>query len=297
MKKYIGVDLGGTMVRTALVTEDGEILQILDSPSHAQEGPRRVIDNLLGMLAQLPLDEVEGIGIGVPGPVDPVKRVMTLSSNIKDMAFYPIADELEETLGKPVVINNDANAAGLAEAVLGAGKGYPVVFYITQSTGIGGALIIDGHAVSGRRGYGGEIANLIIKDNAESINGLNPGAVESEASGTAIGRKGAERLGEAGNTAKKVFALAKENNPVALKLIDEMAYDMARLMSAITCVAAPDCFVIGGGVSHAADQYFDQMKAYLNTLVHENNRDIPVFRAECPEPGVIGAAMLARMEL
>ena len=297
MKKYLGIDLGGTNVRAAAVDEEGNILQIVDAPSLAAEGPDRVTGNILSLLKQFDLAEIEGIGIGVPGPVDEKSNMMTMSTNLPGMAFYPLAQKIEEATGKKVVVNNDANVAGVAEAAVGAGKGHKVVYYFTQSTGIGGALVIDGHIVTGRNGYAGEIGNIVVKDTDVVYNHLHPGAVENEASGTAIGRKGKEIFGEAGDSSKKVFDLARNGDEKALAIIDDMAKDVGRMMGTIALVVAPDCFVIGGGCAKSSDLYFDKLVKYMNEYVHQGMKDTPVFKALCKEPGVIGAAMLAKAEL
>ena len=166
------------------------------------------------------LKGVSGIGIGVPGPVDTVKGTMIMATNLPGFEDYPICDKLSERFGLPVFIDNDANVAGLAEAILGAGKDYPTCYYVTISTGIGGAFIADGKLISGGRGHAGEIGNIIVKNNGYKFGSLNPGAAEGEASGTAITRKGKELLGEDKvNHAGDVFKLASEGNLKAQSIV------------------------------------------------------------------------------
>ena len=163
MKTVIGIDLGGTNVRVAKITENGEVLQELKSPSYGMEGPEKVTSNIIDLVKQIEdYKSCVGIGVGVPGPVDTVNRVMKLSSNLKGFTDYPLAKIMEEELGLPTYLDNDANVAGLAEARVGAGKGLPIVYYVTISTGIGGALVVDGKLVSGGRGHAGEIGNIIV---------------------------------------------------------------------------------------------------------------------------------------
>ena len=163
MKTYIGIDLGGTNVRVAKVTEFGEVLSQVKGPSFGMEGPTKVMSNLKEMVREIPgWKECSAIGVGVPGPVDKKSGSMVLSTNLKGFTGYPFADELSKEFGMPAFVDNDANVAGLAEALVGAGKDKNVVFYVTISTGIGGALIVNGKTVSGKHGFGGEIANIII---------------------------------------------------------------------------------------------------------------------------------------
>lgn len=293
MKTYIGIDLGGTNVRVAKVSHDGKILHEIKRPSYAQDGPEKVMSNLIEMIYQIPnYGEVNGIGIGVPGPVDTVHGKMILATNLPGFEGYPIVEKIYNEFKIPTYLDNDANVAGLAEALVGAGKGLPIVYYVTHSTGIGGALVVDGKVVSGKNGHAGEIANIVIDRNREKVNYLNVGAVENEASGTAIIRKAQERINKDITSAQEVFALAQEGDTEAAKIIDEMSYDFAMMLAAIAHVVDPYCFVLGGGVTKSREYYFDKIKEYYNTLVHEKMKDVEIRMAELDEPGIVGAAML-----
>lgn len=295
MKYYIGIDLGGTNVRVAKIDEDGNVLQDIIKPSHGLEGPRELVrDTIFSMLDEIEdLDKCEGIGIGAPGAIDSERKVMTISSNIVGFKDYPLANMIEEKYKLPCYIDNDANVAGLAEALMGSGKGLPIVYYLTHSTGIGGALIVDGKIVSGKNGYAGEVANIIIDRNRKKINNLNIGAVENEASGTAIMRKAKEIYSNDIQT-REVFEKAINGDTKAIELIDEVCKDFAQLLSTIAHVVDPYCFIIGGGVSKASDYYFPIVKKYYNSMVHENMKDVPILRASLKEPGVLGAALLVK---
>jgi len=300
MNYYIGIDLGGTNVRVAKVDEDGKIVQDVIAPSYGLEGPQKIESNILDLLKQFDLNDVKSIGLAIPGPVDGEKNVITQATNIPGCENYPFADNMQKVTGVPVFLDNDANAAGLAEAVLGSGKGYNVVYFLTHSTGIGGGLIINGHVIQGHKGYAGEVANVIVDPTAkqfENYKHLNRGGVETIASGTAIGLFGKEKLGEAGDSSRKVFALAKEGNAVAQEIIDKMAKDFATCLSAISAIVAPDCFVIGGGCSHSSDQYFDKIRENFKTMAHPGMREVPILKATLEEPGVLGAAMIGKSNI
>ena len=255
MKYYIGVDLGGTNVRTLLVDENGESYSEVRGATEREQGPDYVCEKIIKQIESLDysvcggLKGVEGIGIGVPGPVDTIRKVMTLSSNLPGFTEYPIAKELEDEFNMPVYVDNDANVAGLAEALVGAGKLQPIVYYVTISTGIGGALVVNGRVVSGKSGYAGEVGNLVVDKRREKVNHLNIGAVECEASGTAIVRKaraifGEDKIRHAGD----LFELAQNNNEEAIKLVDQMTTDLAYMFSYVGLICDPCVFVIGGGV-------------------------------------------------
>jgi len=300
MNYYVGIDLGGTNVRVAKVDEEGKIVQDVIAPSRGKEGPEAIEENILELLSQFDLGDVKSIGLAIPGPVDGEKNVITLATNIPGCEGYPFAENMEKATGIPVYLDNDANAAGLSEALLGSGKGYNVVYYLTHSTGIGGALIIDGKVISGHRGYAGEVANVIVDPDAKQYpvyRQLNRGAVEAVASGTALGLIGRELIGEEADSARKVFILASEGDETAMAIVDRMAKNLATCMSAIAAICAPDCFVIGGGCTHSSVLYFDKLKNYYRSMVHEGMQDVPILKASLEEPGMIGAAMLGRSHL
>ena len=300
MNYYVGIDLGGTNVRVAKVDEQGKIVQDVISPSYGLEGPKKIESNILELLKQFDLSDVKSIGLAIPGPVDGEKNVITQATNIPGCENYPFADNIQKVTGVPVFLDNDANAAGLAEAVLGAGKGYNIVYYLTHSTGIGGGLIINGHVIQGHKGYAGEVANVIVDSNAKRFDNyshLNKGGVETVASGTAIGLFGKDILGEKGDSARKVFALAKDGDKDAQAIIDKMSKDFATCLSAISAIVAPDCFVIGGGCSHSSDQYFDKIRENFIAMAHPGMREVPILKATLQEPGVLGAAMIGKSHL
>ena len=300
MNYYIGIDLGGTNVRICKVDEQGKIVQDVKSVSYGLEGPKRIEENILELLKQFDLSDVKSIGFAIPGPVDGERNVITQATNIPGCENYPFADNIHKVTNIPVFLDNDANAAGLAEALLGAGRGYNVVYYLTHSTGIGGGLIIDGKIIQGHKGYAGEVANVIVDPTGpyySNYHHLNRGGVETLASGTALGLIGKDKIGENGDSAKKVFALATDGNEVAKEIVDKMAKDFATCLSAISAIVAPDCFVIGGGCTNSSELYFDKLREYFKSMVHEGMREVPILKAELAEPGVLGAAMIGKSHL
>lgn len=294
MKTYIGVDLGGTNVRVAKVSENGEILEVVKKSTEINLGVDHVIDRIVSMIKSIDgYEKCGGVGMGVPGPVDTVNGVMMLATNLPGFEGFPMVKTISERVGLPVYADNDVNVACLAESYHGAGKGLPICYYVTISTGIGGAFSVNNHLVSGKAGYAGEIGDLIIDRNRERVNYLNIGAVENEASGTAITRKGKAVFGDdkiqhAGN----VFDLAREGDERALKIVDEMAYDLAQMFSSIALIIDPHVFVVGGGCMKSKDVFFDKTIEYFKSMVHVGMRDVKFVQAELEEPGLVGAAML-----
>ncbi|NBK97101.1 MAG: ROK family protein [Erysipelotrichia bacterium] len=293
MKKYISVDLGGTNIRAAIVDEKGTILQMHKDSSEAEKGVEHVMNTMIRLIESLDgYEKCEGIGLGIPGPIDTVNGKIIVSTNLPKLIGYPIAEHIEKHFHKPVFMDNDVKVAALGEAVLGGGKGYPIVYYVTISTGIGGALVIDQKVISGQNGHAGEVGNISVDRQGKKYNILNAGAVENEASGTAITRIGKEVFGEGIQNAGDVFALARENNEEAIKIVDKMAYDLAMMFSAIAHIVDPHIFVVGGGVMKAKDVFFDKMEKYYREMIHVGMQPVKFVKAQLEEPGIVGAAML-----
>lgn len=294
MKTYIGVDLGGTNVRAAIVDEKGNILEMKKTSTEINKGTTHVMTKIKDLIRSLDgYEKTNGIGLGVPGPVDTVNKVMVLASNLPGFEGYPIAKEIEEEFNIPTYIDNDANVAGLGEAYQGAGRGCNPVYFVTVSTGIGGAMIVDGKVVSGKHGHAGEVGNLIVDRYREKINHLNAGAAECEASGTAVTRKGQAVFGDSIEHAGHVFDLARNNDPKALEIVDNMAYDLATMFSFIGHIVDPEVIVIGGGVmTKSKDVFFEKMEKDYRGMIHPGMQPVKFAEAELEEPGIIGAAML-----
>lgn len=305
MEYYIGIDLGGTNVRTLLVDENGKSYSEVKDSTQREEGPDFVCQKIIRQIESLDtsicggLEKVRGIGIGVPGPVDVENGVMIMATNLPGFENYPICQKISDKFNLPVFIDNDANVAGLAEAILGAGKNYNTCYYVTISTGIGGAFIVDKKLVSGGRGHAGEIGNIIVKNNGYKFGGLNPGAAEGEASGTAITRKGKAIIGDDKvNHAGDVFRLAHEGDLKAQSVVDEVVSELATMFANIAHTVDPHCFVIGGGVMKSKEYFFEELQKQFTNKIHVGMRGhIPMLETEIEDCGAIGAAMLPMSRL
>ena len=269
MKYFIGIDLGGTNVRTLLVDENGTTYSEVKDNTERDNGPDYVCTKIIRQIESLDttvcggMKGVSGIGIGVPGPVDTVKGAMIMATNLPGF------------------------------------ENYPTCYYVTVSTGIGGAFIVDGKLVSGGRGHAGEIGNIIVKNNGYKFGTLNPGAVEGEASGTAITRKGKELLGEdIVNHAGDVFRLADEGDLKAQSIVEECISQLATLFANIAHTVDPHCFIIGGGVMKSKDYFYDKLVEQFNSKIHVGMQGhIPLLTTKLEDCGAIGAAMLPMSRL
>ena len=237
-------------------------------------------------------EAAEFIGIGCPGPLDVLEGVILKPTNFPDWDGVPLQRLIADATGKPVLIDNDANVAALAESLFGAGKGLPIVQYITLSTGVGGGLVINGQVVIGRTSSTGEIANIII----QSVGGyahsqLNAGSFESLASGEALPRI-AQKHGLELTSAADIFAAYTEGDVQARVVMTEYVDNIARGMQAIGQTLDPHIFVLGGGVMQQAEILLPLIQEAYHTYVYDVMAGTPIVAATLEEPGVVGAAFL-----
>ena len=295
MKKFIGIDLGGTNVRTAMIDEEGKVLDVNKSASNPELGPEHVVDTIAALVKQLDhYEEAVSAGIAVPGLIDPEAGTITAANNLALLVDYPLTASLSQQLhGIPVYLANDGKAAAVGEALAGAGKGKSVVYYITVSTGIGGAAVIDGQVLMGRHGFAGEVGNMIVNQRDDKAGIMNKGAVETSASGTALTRKGQKRIDPSIQHAGQVFDLAMQKNEQAMQIVDEMTEDLSTLLSSVALVMDPDVIVLGGGVMKGKDVFFSDLKNKWQDKIFDAMKDTPLVEAGLDEPGIIGAAMYA----
>ena len=295
MKYSVGIDVGGTNIRIAIVDEDGNLYDVIKQSTKAKniEGLKAQILELIS-LVDLKKYNVCGIGIGVPGPVKPDGTVIYIP-NLNISESFNLKEMIEKETNLPVYVGNDANVAGLAEAFVGNGKGYNVVQYITMSTGIGGGLIINKKMITGANGLAQEIGSMIVKNGgrAPSIYKAK-GCIEGEASGTMLSLN-AVVLGLDCQNAGDVFRLASEGNVVAFSLKEEFVSNIAAFIGSIVAYMEPDIFVLGGGLMKSKDYFLDEVIKKVDDYVYESLKgNIKIVCAKYDQDcGIIGAAMQA----
>lgn len=296
MTYTIGIDLGGTNVRTALVDKTGNIYTEIIRATDAEKGPAHVINKIKSMIySLLEKKPASAIGIGSPGPLDPKTGIILSPPNLPGWNAVPLTAEIQQEFQLPVFLDNDANAAALAETMLGAGKGYESVFYITISTGVGGGFVLRNQVVQGCNGYAGEIGNMIILPDGPSHPSLNAGCLEVLASGTAIAQRGRKLLGIQGD-AGEVFKLMKEGNSKAKSIVEETINYLAIGIANIIHMVNPDIIVLGGGVMKSQEVVLPLLEAKVKTYVYPQLSEfIKLLPASLgTKAGVIGAALLPR---
>lgn len=267
MKYCFGVDIGGTTVKLGLFTTDGEIVDKWEIKTRTENQGEAVLPDIAEALKEkleekkIGRDEVEGIGVGVPAPVD-AEGVVQNTANL-GWGYKEVKREMEELSGMRAEIGNDANVAALGEMWLGAGKGRKNIVMVTLGTGVGGGIIIDGKPLVGAHGAGGEIGHLCVNyEETDHCGCGNTGCLEQYASATGITRLANIRLAkddaksvlrEQEVSAKTVFDAVKAGDAVAKEIAEEFGKYLGHAMANLAAVADPSAIVIGGGVSKAGE--------------------------------------------
>lgn len=297
-KYWIGIDFGGTNIRVGLFNNKGSLIKELRTKTEAPKGPQYIIEKLQNTIEIIKENkDIGGIGIGMPGPLNPYEGVVLSPVNLPDWDSVPLASILSKQFHVPCYIENDCNVAALAEALEGAGKGYPIVFYLTVSTGVGGGLCINGDIISGAYGNAGEIGNIIVTDRPIMHSYLNPGSLEGMVSGTCI-LKRAMYAGLKVNNTHEVFELAKENNIIAKEIVDSAMDSLAKGMAAIAHVIEPHIFILGGGVATSVPNFAADVKERFEEYIYPIMRGkLQVTLSQLAEPGMLGAMYLVKRKI
>lgn len=312
---YIGIDIGGTKVAAGLVTERGEILSevrvAMNSTGTAADGLAAVthaIDEIRGTLNGA---NVKAIGVTSPGPLDPRTGVVINPPNLPCWRNFQLKAEVERAYSLPVKVDNDANAAGLAEALWGAGVGYSSVFYATLGTGIGTGIIFDGQIYYGRTGAAGEGGHTTIDYRGPYRCGCGKtGCVEAMASGPAIARRARVKVaadlvagktlltlaqGDIDNITAEVVSYAWRNRDgMATEVLEEIADVLTVWFGNTIDLLEPDVIVVGGGVGELMSNFFGRITRDLpKWSINQRCTEIPLKLARYMQhSGVAGAAAL-----
>lgn len=285
MKKYaFGIDVGGTTCKIGFFETSGKLIDKWEIKTNTENNGATILSDIAqavdNKLAQegVSKDDVQGVGIGVPGPVKSngvVNRCVNLGWGIVN-----VEEELGNLTGLKVKAGNDANVAALGEMWQGAAKGCKDVIMVTLGTGVGGGIIVDGKVVAGFNGAGGEIGHITVNhDEIEACNCGQYGCLEQYTSATGIVRVAKRKLAKTNDettlrsfaelTAKDVFDEAKAGDAVALGLVDEVCGILGATLSNIACVVDPEVVVIGGGVSKAGNILIESIqKHFVETSFH-----------------------------
>lgn len=308
----IGIDIGGTKIAGALVDAHGQIVLEERVPSPAGD-PEAMVDAVVGLIERLSANhEVIGAGVAAAGFIDADQSTIIYAPNIS-WRNEPFKAKLEAKLDIPVIIENDANAAGWAEYRYGAGRGYKHMIMLTIGTGVGGAVIADSQMLRGGFGIAGELGHLRVVPDGLACGCGQHGCLESYASGSALLRA-AKELAASGDPAGKrlreieteagqltgleVYKAILENDEGALRLLSDLGSWLGQAIGSLVAVLDPEVVVIGGGVSAAGDLLLNPIReAYLAHLPARGYRpELKITTAEfVNDAGVVGAADLVRV--
>jgi glucokinase len=311
---FLGVDIGGTKVAAGLVNKQGEILYKMRNPMNAEgtaeEALGAVCQAIDTTMRENPALKISGIGLSSPGAVDPYTGSVIKATNLPCWHDFPLATEVHKRYGLPSQLHNDANAAGLAEALWGAGVGYKCVFYATIGTGIGTAIVFNRRLYLGRTGGAGEGGHMSIDYDGERCRCGKPGCIETLAAGRGIAHRAQRKLVTAGARGKRLVALAggdpsaitseviakgwEEGDPFATEVLEETADLLAIWFGNLIDFLEPDVIVVGGGVSTLVARWFGRIRTQIvSWSVNPRCGEIPIFEAEYgPDSGIVGAAAL-----
>jgi len=313
-KTIIGIDVGGTKVAGGLVTQKGRLVESQVVPTHAEKGFSKSYAQIIHLIGRLlraagGKENVGGIGICAPGPLNPKTGVVLNPPNLPGWRNIELAKMVEKEFGLPAKLENDANAAGLAEVLFGAAVGYKDVFYVTVSTGIGTGIIINGKIYHGKNGIAGEGGHVSIDYRSPYRCGCGTyGDIESLAAGPAMARRARVMLeqehslpsvlrelthGRAEEISPQMIQqAARQGDRVAKTILEETGFFLGVWLAGMITLFDPEAIVIGGGVSHIGKPLFDKIKATIPShTINGFAAETPVLPAKLrTNVGVYGAA-------
>lgn len=291
----LGIDLGGTKIAAGILA-GRELLSEVVVPT--PRGAREVVAAMAAAGAEAVRasgQSVSQIGVGVPGLIDYQSGVVLISPNIAGLAGFNLAQGLQEAFALPVVLENDANVAALAEHYSGAAQGAVSSLYLTVSTGVGGGIVVDGQVLRGHKAQGGELGHITVLPGGPACGCGLEGCLEALASGRAIEREAAY-VYKSPLTAAEVFARWQEGEATATRIVTSSARYVGIALASLQKVTDPEVIVLGGGVAlNGGPAYREQIQAsyqhYLSGWVPAEIRTALLHQGA----GVIGAALAAEL--
>ena len=288
-QSVIGIDLGGTAIKLGQFLRDGTCVKSLTIATPQPSTPKTVLKTMVEAIKQLKFRQTcYALGVGTPGPADAQGRIAKVAINLSGWQDIPLADWLETETGLPTTIANDANCAGLGETWLGAGKKFKNLILLTLGTGVGGAIILDGHLFTGYLGAAGELGLITIDFDGLPCKSGNQGSLEQYTSIQAIRRMTGREPIELGK-------LAEKGNREALKFWEDYGLLLGAGLASLIYVLTPEAVVIGGGVSASTPYFFPTVLLEIERRVLPSYREgLQLIPAELGnQAGMIGAAKLA----
>lgn len=301
-RAVIGVDLGGTNLKVAVVDRRGTILAKRTQLSRVDRGPNAVIEDIVVLARDLRSEaglrktDIAGLGIGTPGPVSVRDGVVLRAGNLPNWQDVPLQDELRKRLRTPVALDNDGNCAALGEVWLGAGKDGADMVVLTLGTGVGAGVIIDGRLLHGHFENAGELGHMIVQPDGLPCPCGQHGCLEAYASAGGLLRRAASGTTAGFSEARGIIAAAQSGDATCLQLWNDACFYLAVACVNIQHAFNPARVVLAGGLSRAGEFLRTRVDTQLRRLAWPLHNDVPeVALTELDEDaGVLGAAALLR---
>lgn len=310
MKKYaFGADIGGTTVKLGLFETSGNLLDTWEIPTRTEENGKHILEDIAASVSakmdekKIPKSDVEGLGMGVPGPVSADGTVLKCVN--LGWGVFNVENEMSQMTGFKVKAGNDGNVAALGEMWQGGGKGFTDIVMVTLGTGVGGGVILDQKIITGKHGLGGEIGHIHVRDEeTEHCNCGGVGCLEQVASATGIAREARRAMAASDQpsamrkygdeiTAKDVLDEAKNGDAMALEVTETLGRYLGMALATLAMTVDPEMFVIGGGVSKAGPFLIDLVDKYYQKYspISQNKGKIGLAKLG-NDAGIYGAARL-----
>ena len=312
MKEYaFGIDLGGTTAKIGLFTTSGALLEKWEVATDTSHAGEHILENLAAAVLDkmkeksIQPEQVEGVGIGVPGPVLDSSIVPIVCANLGGWGERNVSAQLSGLLdGLKVLVGNDANVAALGEIWMGAAKGAKNAVMVTLGTGVGGGVVVNGKVIDGVHGAGGEIGHITVNRHETAVCGCGKrGCLEQYSSATGVVRCMKKLLDENLDTpcvlrgtefaAKDVFDAARNGDALAAREVDEMSDTLGMALANIASTVDPEAFLVGGGVARAGDVLFAPLNKHFQEYAFKSCRETPIKQASLGnDAGIYGAVRL-----
>ena len=307
----IGIDLGGTTAKIGLFTTAGALLEKWEVPTDTSNAGEHILENLASAIRgkmdekHLTAEQVEGVGIGVPGPILDSRIVPIVCANLGGWGEQNISARLSGLLdGLKVLVGNDANVAALGEIWMGTAQGCRSAVMVTLGTGVGGGVIVNGKVIDGAHGAGGEIGHITVNPHETAVCGCGKrGCLEQYSSATGVVRCMKKLLDENPDTpctlrgtefaAKDVFDAARNGDALAAREVDEMTDTLGMALANVASTVDPEMFMVGGGVSRAGEVLFAPLREHFKVYAFKSCRETPIVPAILGnDAGIYGSVRL-----
>lgn len=309
-KVCFGIDVGGTTVKIGLFTDEAKLIDSMEIPTRKEDEGSHILSDICEAIEaklvekKISRDNLEGVGIGIPGPI--TKDGTVLNCVNLGWGIFNVEEKLSEMLGGiKVKAGNDANVAALGETWQGGGRGFEDIVLVTLGTGVGGGVIIGGNIITGSNGAAGEIGHIpaVYGDDAETCGCGKKGCLETVGSATGIVREAKKLLAKSEEdsklriiedfTCKDIFDAAKEEDKLALEVVDKLAFYLGNAIAGIAAVTNPQVVVIGGGVSKAGKFLLDKIEENFTANAFHATKNAKFALATLGnDAGMYGAAAL-----